>query len=99
MDKRFVSRRLSVPVMVVRSVHSALVDTMRWWTPVVREAVKLKKGAFRVMRMEDSLDSVEKQLQKPEHRRSSERPWGKKKKKNFQAPSKMFWQTIQHFRR
>uniref|UniRef100_A0A8C5CRJ5 Reverse transcriptase domain-containing protein n=1 Tax=Gadus morhua TaxID=8049 RepID=A0A8C5CRJ5_GADMO len=78
-----------------------------WWTPVVREAVRLKKEAFRDMISWRTPDSVAgyRQARRAAAAAVSEakqRVWekfGEAMEKDFRSAPKCFWKTIRHLRR
>ena len=78
-----------------------------WWTPVVREAIRLKKESFRDMLSRGTPEAV---LGYRRARRAAaaavaeakQRVWeefGKAMEKDFRAAPKHFWQTVRHLRR
>jgi hypothetical protein len=79
----------------------------RWWTPGVREAVKLKKEAFRVWLAQGSPEAADRYRQA---RRAAAavvtdaktRAWeefGEAMEKDFRLASRRFWQTIRRLRK
>ena len=78
-----------------------------WWTVVVREAVRLKKEAYRDMLSQGTPEAVARYRQA---RRAAavavseakQRVWeefGESMEKDFRAAPKLFWKTIRHLRR
>ena len=78
-----------------------------WWTMEVREAVRLKKEAYRGMLSRGTPDSVARYRQA---RRSAaaavteakQRVWekfGESMEEDFRAAPKLFWKTVRHLRR
>ncbi|XP_077956447.1 uncharacterized protein LOC120824534 [Gasterosteus aculeatus] len=78
-----------------------------WWTPVVREAVRLKKEAFRVMISGGTPEAVAVYQQARRAAASAvmeakQRVWeefGVTMEKDFRSAPKCFWKTIRHLRR
>ena len=79
----------------------------RWWTPGVREAVKLKKEAFRAWLAQGSPEAADRYRQA---RRAAAaavadaktRTWeefGEAMEKDFRLASRKFWQTIRRLRK
>ncbi|KAI3368119.1 hypothetical protein L3Q82_007849 [Scortum barcoo] len=79
----------------------------RWWTPEVRDAVRLKKESYRNMLACGTPDAVDRYRQAKQAAaqgswrqklgsgRSSVRPW----RRTIGRPSKRFWQTVRRLRR
>uniref|UniRef100_A0AAQ4S6N9 Reverse transcriptase domain-containing protein n=1 Tax=Gasterosteus aculeatus aculeatus TaxID=481459 RepID=A0AAQ4S6N9_GASAC len=78
-----------------------------WWTPVVREAVRLEKEAFRVMISGGTPEAVAVYRQARRAAASAvmeakQRVWeefGVTMEKDFRSAPKCFWKTIRHLRR
>ncbi|KAK5904105.1 hypothetical protein CesoFtcFv8_005702 [Champsocephalus esox] len=78
-----------------------------WWTPVVREAVRLKKEAFRDMLSRGTPEAVARYRQVRRAAASAvaeakQRVWekfGEDMEKDFRAAPKLFWKTVRHLRR
>jgi len=79
----------------------------RWWTPGVREAVKLKKEAFRAWLVQGSPEAADRYRQA---RRAAAtvvedaktRAWeefGEAMEKDFRSASRRFWQTVRRLRK
>ena len=78
-----------------------------WWTPEVREAVRLKKEAFRVLLSRRTPETVAGYRQARRRAAAAvteakQRVWekfGEDMEKDFRAAPKCFWKTIRHLRR
>ncbi|KAK5875618.1 hypothetical protein CesoFtcFv8_026682 [Champsocephalus esox] len=78
-----------------------------WWTPVVREAVRLKKEAFRDLLSRGTPEAVARYRRARRAAASSvaeakQRVWekfGEDMEKDFRAAPKLFWKTVRHLRR
>ncbi|KAK0156273.1 Craniofacial development protein 2 [Merluccius polli] len=78
-----------------------------WWTPVVREAVRLKKEAFRGMLSQRTPDAVAgyrwaRRAAAAAVSEAKQRVWekfGEDMEKDFRSAPKCFWKTIRHLRR
>ncbi|KAI3377438.1 hypothetical protein L3Q82_008416 [Scortum barcoo] len=80
----------------------------RWWTPEVRDAVRLKKESYRTMLACGTPDAVDRYRQAKQAQprtvleaktsgsgRSSVRPW----RRTIGRPRRRFWQTVRRLRR
>uniref|UniRef100_A0AAQ4NW66 Endonuclease/exonuclease/phosphatase domain-containing protein n=1 Tax=Gasterosteus aculeatus aculeatus TaxID=481459 RepID=A0AAQ4NW66_GASAC len=80
---------------------------LSWWIPVVREAVRLKKEAFRVMISGGTPEAVAVYRQARRAAASAvmeakQRVWeefGVTMEKDFRSAPKCFWKTLRHLRR
>ncbi|TWW61106.1 hypothetical protein D4764_05G0011960 [Takifugu flavidus] len=78
----------------------------RWWTPEVREAVKLKKEAYRSWLVCGSLEAADryrlaKQVAAATVTEAKPRAWeefGEAMEEDFQSAPRRFWQTVQRLR-
>ena len=75
-----------------------------WWTPVVREAVRLKKEAFRDVLSQGTPEAVARYRQARRTAASAvteakQRVWeefGEAMEKDFRSAPKHFWKTVRH---
>ena len=79
----------------------------RWWTPAVKEAVRLKKEAFRAWLAQGSPETADRYRQARRAAASAvtkakTRVWeefGEAMEKDFRLASKKFWQTVRRLRK
>ncbi|KAI3362807.1 hypothetical protein L3Q82_001854 [Scortum barcoo] len=80
----------------------------RWWTPEVRDAVRLKKESYRTMLACGTPDAVDRYRQAKQAAalgrswRQKTRVWeefGEAMEEDYRSASKRFWQTIRRLRR
>ncbi|KAF7645112.1 hypothetical protein LDENG_00209980 [Lucifuga dentata] len=74
----------------------------RWWTPAVREAIRLKKEAFCAWLAQGTLESADRYQQArrtaasavAEAKTQVWEEFGETTENDFQSASKLFWQTV-----
>ncbi|KAI3369654.1 hypothetical protein L3Q82_025366 [Scortum barcoo] len=79
----------------------------RWWTPEVRDAIRLKKESYRTMLACGTPDAVDgyqqaKQAAARAVLEAKTQVWeefGEAMEEDYQSASKKFWQTVRHLRR
>jgi len=68
----------------------------RWWTPGVREAVKLKKEAFWAWLAQGSPEAAAVVV---DAKTRAGEEFGEAKEKDFRSASRRFWQTVRQLRK
>ncbi|KAI3371932.1 hypothetical protein L3Q82_006807 [Scortum barcoo] len=79
----------------------------RWWTPEVRDAVRLKKESYRTMLACGTPDAVDRYRQAKQAAarmvlEAKTRVWeefGEAMEEDYRSASKRFWQTVRRLRR
>ncbi|KAI3376369.1 hypothetical protein L3Q82_016851, partial [Scortum barcoo] len=95
-----VDARSLVPVVVA-------IPRTRWWTPEVRDAVRLKKESYRTMLACGTPDAVDRYRQAKQAAaravlEAKTRVWeefGEAMEEDYRSASKRFWQTVRRLRR
>ncbi|KAI3373105.1 hypothetical protein L3Q82_006434 [Scortum barcoo] len=102
-------RGSSVEVVDARSLVPVVVaiSRTRWWTPEVRDAVRLKKESYRTMLACGTPDAVDRYRQAKQATartvlEAKTRVWeefGEAMEEDYRSASKRFWQTVRRLRR
>jgi len=74
----------------------------RWWTPVVKEAVRLKKEVFRAWLAQGSPETADGYREAKRIVEAKTRMWelfGEAMEKDFRLASRKFWQTVWRLRK